>query len=117
MIGDAEQRVVQTEATFVTAGTLNTLTTDPPTCWDLVKVDVEGWETEILPQIARIPFHYLVIEIRPRGEDSLTPEQVTETLANHGRPCTIVSHVGGRSQNPDNTVQDLLLASVDSIQK
>lgn len=87
-------KLQSTRARCATAQTLMSLIPKLPNRWDLVKVDIEGWEAEVLPQIARLPFQFLCIEVRRQGDQSLTAEQVTAILAKNGCSCAFVGVVG-----------------------
>jgi FkbM family methyltransferase len=72
--------------------------------FDLVKVDVEGFEPEVLAGLARINYDYLLIETSNSRSGGITLEQVTQILNGQKKNTQLIKIFG----SPQAAIQDVL---------
>lgn len=89
----------------VTGRTLRTLLSDG---FDLVKVDVEGFEAEVLPEIAVFSWRYLCVELGGARAGAICEDEAASLLARCGAPVRIIGRVG----SPDTT-HDVVFERLD----
>jgi len=78
--------------------------------FELVKVDVEGHERMVVPEVAKLQWRYLLIEVGEGRDGGLSDDDVRSLLAEHGIAVRMLL----RSGADDDTAYDVLYERVGS---
>ncbi len=78
--------------------------------FELVKVDVEGHERMVVPEVAKLQWRYLLIEVGEGRDGGLSDDGVRSLLAEHGIAVRMLL----RSGADDDTTYDVLYERVGS---
>ena len=102
VIGASDSSVVQTDVEFISAEQLQQLIRETFAHFDLVKVDVEGHERMVLPEVAQLNWRYLLIEVGEGREGGVSAQDAAEILAERGvRVVQIASTADGSEPTYD----------------
>ena len=101
MIGDAVSDVRPTDVEVVSAAELRRLCSGP---FDLVKVDVEGAEGVVLPEVAEFDWVHLLVELGGDRHGALSLAEAQELLDARGVRTPVVRDFGA----PESTRNVLL---------
>lgn len=94
MIGGSSNKVVSIDAQFINASGLTHLLDHPVDCWSLIKVDVEGHEAVIIPELSKLRFNFILMEIGTSRVGASSPSEVIELFGRHGRRIRLVNLYG-----------------------
>ena len=98
VIGATEAHVVRTTVELISAGQLHGLLPEDVSFIDLVKVDVEGYERMVLPEVAQMDWRYLLIEVGTVREGGVSAHEAAEILAGHGVTVTQIASTADGSE-------------------
>ncbi len=109
VLGADEGSVQDVTVEFITADQLlDELPHGFSSSFELIKVDVEGHERMVLPEIVRLGWRYLLIEVGEGRDGGLSDDDVRSMLAESG----IVVRSLMRSGAPDERTYDILYERV-----
>jgi len=94
MIGGAKNKVVSVEAEFVNANGLIRLLDRSVDHWNLIKIDVEGHEAVIIPELSKLQFDFILMEIGTSRIGATSPSEVIELFSQHGTRIRLVNLYG-----------------------
>lgn len=100
LVGEARavSNVRSATVDVVSGRTLRTHVSDG---FDLVKVDVEGFEATVLPEITAFSWRYLCVELGGTREGALSEEEASSLLARCGAPVRFIHRVGAPEATHD----------------
>lgn len=100
MIGEAQAIAGVQSVTIdvVTGQTLRTLVADG---FDVVKVDVEGFEATVLPELAAFSWRYLCVELGGKRAGAIGEDEASSLLARAGAPVRAIRRLGSPQSTHD----------------
>ncbi len=111
VLGADEDSAQDVTVEFITADQLlDELPHGFSSSFELIKVDVEGHERMVIPEVAKLQWRYLLVEVGEGRDGGLSDDGVRSMLAEHGIAVRMLL----RSGADDATTYDVLYERVGS---
>ena len=93
------KHLVETTVEFVNGEELRRRLGVGHECWGLIKIDVEGHEVALVPEIAALEFEYLLVEVGIGRTGGASPEKMKAAFRENGVELVEISRYGPKSSD------------------